>query len=65
MFWEKYYNIKFCFIGNIRPIEGYYKSLRVILPFLFDCSKIMKKILHSKKIYPKQQKVQETKKYLI
>ena len=42
-------NIKFRFIGNIRPIEGYYKSLRDVLLFLFDCSKIMKKILNSKK----------------
>ena len=45
-------NIKFRFIGNVRPVEGYYKSLRDVLLFLFDCSKIMKKILNSKKSLP-------------
>ena len=42
-------NIKYRFIGNVRPIEGYYKSVRDVLLFLFDCSKIMKKIINSKK----------------
>ena len=49
-------NIKFRFIGNVRPIEGYYKSLRDVLLFLFDCSKIMKKILNSKKSLPESEK---------
>ena len=42
-------NIKFRFIGNVKPVEGYYQSLKDVLLFLFECSKIMKKILSSKK----------------
>ena len=42
-------NIKYRFIGNIRPIEGYYKNVRDVLLFLFDCSKIMKKMINSKR----------------
>ena len=48
-FGKDIFNIKYRFIGNIRPIEGYYTSVRDVLLFLFDCSKIMKKIVNSKK----------------
>ena len=40
-------NIKYRFIGNIRPNEGYYKRVKDVLLFLFDCSKIMKKKINS------------------
>ena len=36
-------NIKFRFIGKVKPLEGYYQILKDVLLFLFECSKIMKK----------------------
>ena len=42
-------NIKFRFIGNIRLVDGYYKSIKEVLIFLFDCSNILKKIGSSEK----------------
>ena len=42
-------NIKFRFIGNIRPVEGYYENTKDVLIFLFDCSKIMKNVIKSQK----------------
>ena len=54
-------NIKYRFIGNIRPLEGYYKSVKDVLLFLFDCSKIMKKKVDSNNLnlFEKNEKSEE------